>query len=84
MATIHSPNPVAPLVSVEEYLNIMYHPDCEYIDGRIEERNWGQYDHGTIQALLAQLFQNHTKDWGCEPSPKYESKSLPPTSAFPS
>ena len=25
-------------VSVEEYLSTMYHPDCDYVDGHIEER----------------------------------------------
>jgi len=26
-------------VSVREYLTTSYRPDCEYVDGRIEERN---------------------------------------------
>jgi hypothetical protein len=25
-------------VSVEEYLHTVYEPDCDYVDGRIEER----------------------------------------------
>jgi hypothetical protein len=31
----------ATLVSVEDYLDTNYSPDCEYIDGRIVERNLG-------------------------------------------
>jgi Uma2 family endonuclease len=40
------------LVSVEEYLNTSYHPDCDYIDGRIVERNVGERDHSELQAEL--------------------------------
>ena len=29
------------LISVEEYLASTYEPDCDYVDGRIEERNVG-------------------------------------------
>ncbi len=28
-------------ISVEEYLNTGYHPDCEFVDGHVLERNWG-------------------------------------------
>ena len=63
MATISAPKPAEPLVSVEEYLGSIYHPDCEYIDGRIEERNLGQFDHALFQALLASLFTNNGQAW---------------------
>ncbi len=53
-----------PLVTVEEYLRTSYRPDCDYVDGRIEERNVGEYDHGLLQILLAHLFMNHREDWG--------------------
>ena len=29
-------------VSVEEYLKTVYEPDCEYVDGVVEERNLGE------------------------------------------
>ena len=28
------------LVSVEEYLATSYRPDCDYVDGKVVERNW--------------------------------------------
>jgi Uma2 family endonuclease len=52
------------LISVREYLGTSYRPDCEYIDGRIEERNLGEYDHGLLQIILGQLFMNHRETWG--------------------
>ena len=33
------------LISVEEYLNTTYRPDVEYVDGEIQERNLGEFDH---------------------------------------
>lgn len=53
-----------PYVSVEEYLHSSYRPDCEYVDGRVEERSVGEHDHGYLQILLGTLFTNHRTDWG--------------------
>lgn len=55
--------PPSELVSVREYLTTSYRPDCEYVDGRIEERNLGEFDHGLVQTILAQLFMNHREAW---------------------
>ena len=57
-------DPKSAIVSVRDYLSTNYRPDCEYVDGRIEERNVGEYDHGFLQALLAQLFLNNGSAWG--------------------
>ena len=43
------------LISVREYRHTSYSPDCDYVDGRIEERNLGEYDHALLQTLLGQL-----------------------------
>jgi Uma2 family endonuclease len=51
-------------VSVREYLTTSYRPDCDYVDGRIEERNLGEFDHALLQALLGQLFLNNRDNWG--------------------
>jgi len=37
------------LISVEEYLRSSYEPDCDFVDGEIEERNVGEWDHSTLQ-----------------------------------
>ncbi len=44
------------LISVEEYLRMASDPDCEYVDGVIEERAVGEYDHATWQAILVAFF----------------------------
>lgn len=40
------------LISVEEYLASSYEPDCDYVDGYIEERNLGERPHSKLQGLL--------------------------------
>ncbi len=64
MATLPASEFDEPFVPVKEYLMTVYEPDCEYIDGRVEERNLGEHDHGFLQILLGTLFTNHRADWG--------------------
>jgi Uma2 family endonuclease len=56
--------PTSALVSVEEYLNTSYHPDCDYVDGRIVERNLGELDHSDPQTEIAVYFRARRKQWG--------------------
>lgn len=56
-------DPQPEFVSMREYLATSYRPDCEYVDGRIEERNLGEYDHALLQTLLGQIFMNHRDAW---------------------
>ena len=53
----------AELVSVEEYLNTTYRPDCDYVDGQVLERNLGERDHSNIQTELAVYFRVRRKQW---------------------
>ena len=50
-------------ISVEEYLATSYRPDCDYVDGRVEERNWGEWDHSSLQAAVAAYFFARRKQW---------------------
>ncbi len=36
----------------EEYLHTMYHPDCDFVDGRLEARNLGENDHSRVQGEI--------------------------------
>jgi Uma2 family endonuclease len=51
------------LISVEEYLNTSYRPDVEYVDGEIQERNLGEFDHADLQAALSTLLRVRQQDW---------------------
>jgi Uma2 family endonuclease len=51
------------LVPVEEYLRTTYHPDCDYVDGEVLERNLGEHDHSDLQTELAHYFRSRRKQW---------------------
>ena len=49
--------------SLAEYLRTSYHPDCDYVDGEVQERNLGEFDHAAVQAFLASWFYQHRQEW---------------------
>jgi Uma2 family endonuclease len=51
------------LVTVEQYLNTAYRPDVDFVEGVIEERNLGEFDHGRTIFALAKIFDAHRLDW---------------------
>lgn len=51
------------LVPVEEYLNTTYHPDCEYVDGVLVERNVGDRYHSSLQGEVYYYFRSRIKQW---------------------
>ncbi len=51
------------LLTIDEYLRTSYHPDADYVDGEIEERNLGEYEHAKVQHFIDVLFGNHEDDW---------------------
>lgn len=62
------PHPVK--LSVAEYLATSFRPDCDYVDGEIEERNLGEFDHSFLQGLLFRLFFDNRELWGTRVSPE--------------
>jgi Uma2 family endonuclease len=49
-------------ISVSEYLHTSYRPDCDYVDGVVEERNLGEFDHAAIQRALLIWFIEHERE----------------------
>ena len=47
---------IGTLIPVEEYLSTAYHPDVEYVDGTLVERNVGEWFHSLIQRNLVGAF----------------------------
>jgi Uma2 family endonuclease len=54
----------ATAVSLNEYLNTSYRPDCDYLDGELLERNVGEWDHSRLQMVLSQYLFSREKQWG--------------------
>jgi Uma2 family endonuclease len=57
-------------VPVEVYLRSSYEPDAEYVDGEIEERPMGEYDHASWQEAILVWFRQHAKEWNIRVKPE--------------
>ena len=69
--------PVPPTMTVDQYLSTMFHPDCDFVDGRIEERNVGEYEHSRVQKMILRLFLNREEKWGVEVLPECRMQVTP-------
>lgn len=64
-------------ISVEEYLKTLYRPDCDYVDGIIEQRNLGERDHSGIQRNLTTFFHSRFRQTGIEAWPEWRFQVKP-------
>jgi Uma2 family endonuclease len=53
----------ATLISLETYLTTSYEPDCDFVDGMLEDRNVGEYDHNVVQMAILFWFHQHGREW---------------------
>lgn len=58
------------LVPIEVYLRTSYRPDVDYVDGVIEERNFGQNDHSAWQGAIYAWFQQQASEGGVRVRPE--------------
>jgi Uma2 family endonuclease len=50
-------------VPLDVYLNTSYEPDAEYVDGMIEERPMGEWNHADWQAAIVEFFRSRRHEW---------------------
>ena len=50
-------------IPVSEYLRTIYHPDCDYVDGELQERNLGTQQHSLVQKMIAAIFLIQRNQW---------------------
>jgi hypothetical protein len=62
--------PIPARVSVEQYLATGYRPDCDYVDGAVEERNLGEKEHAILERALTILFGIKRNEWQVEVYPE--------------
>lgn len=58
------------LISVEEYLRARYRPDCDYVDGEVQERNVGEWDHNRLQAAIVAFLWPKQEQLGIRVAPE--------------
>jgi len=57
-------------IPLEQYLQTAYEPDCDYVEGELEERAVGEYDHATWQGILVMFFGARQREWGIKVRPE--------------
>jgi len=58
--------PVTESITVEEYLSTAYSPDCDFVDGVLEDRHVGERDHSRLQLAIGAWFYARRKELGIE------------------
>src|SRR5579871_1141078 len=64
-------------IRVEDYLSTNYDPDCDYIDGHLEERNLGEWDHASLQMRIAAYLYARQDQWGIRVVPELRVRVSP-------
>lgn len=62
------------LISESEYLNSVYRPDCDYVDGFVLERNVGTPPHSRLQGLILAFLMAHEAEWHIQVLPECRLK----------
>ena len=62
-------------VSIEEYLASSYEPDLEFVDGFLEEKNMGDWDHSLLQVSIASWFFSHRAEWKINVLTEYRTRT---------
>jgi Uma2 family endonuclease len=52
------------VIALDEYLSTVYEPDCEFVDGELIERNWGESDHSAVHGIVSALLYNQRRELG--------------------
>jgi Uma2 family endonuclease len=50
-------------ISLETYLTTSYEPDVDHVDGVLEHRIAGEYDHNAVQQAIQIWFNTHGREW---------------------
>ena len=50
-------------ISLETYLTTSYERDADFVDGVLEERTGGEYDHNVVQQAIMIWFYQHEREW---------------------
>ena len=64
-------------VSMEEYLRTDYEPDCDYVDGELEERNVGEKEYSIVQACFIKWLAKYEEQWKLEACPEIRMRVSP-------
>jgi Uma2 family endonuclease len=64
-------------VPLEVYLQSSYEPDAEFVNGVIEARPMGEWDHSSWQHAIELWFAQHAKEWNIRVRPELRVQVSP-------
>jgi len=64
-------------LSLEEYLSSNWRPDCDFVDGRTEERNVGAFDHSRTVTVLIVMLADMREPWSVLALPSLRMRVAP-------
>ena len=67
----------AALIPLDLYLHSSYEPDADFVDGEVEERFVGEYDHSNWQLALQLWFAQHQGEWNLRVLPELRVQTSP-------
>jgi len=65
------------MVSLNNYLKSAYEPDCDFVDGHLEERNVGEWDHSRLQLKIGAYFLGRYEPLGMRVAPELRIRVTP-------
>ena len=70
-------------LSLEEYLHSSWSPDCDFVDGRSEERNVGIFNHSVLVTAIMVAMHRKREEWNSQVLPSLRMRVSPCVCAFP-
>ena len=64
-------------LSLEEYLHSSFRPDCDFVDGRSEERNVGLFNHSALITALMVSMHRKRREWNAQVLPSLRMRVSP-------
>jgi Uma2 family endonuclease len=61
-------------LTIDEYLHSSYHPDCDFVDDHLEERNLGEFEHSVLQIAMGSWFFAHRAEWNIRVASEYRTR----------
>ncbi len=69
--------PAAIAIPIEEYLHTVYEPDCDYVEGKLIERNVGEFQHAMLQGILVRYFSELARKLPIRVAPELRMRTGP-------
>jgi Uma2 family endonuclease len=64
-------------LTIEEYYAQVWRPDCDFVDGRTEERNVGTFPHATLVSILSLMLSDKQTPYRFLPLPSLRIRVSP-------